>query len=112
MPPMRIPVHRPAGTAIKQAREKLANRARVGTTADRGYDYQWQKISKLWLQRHPLCEFCMARGRRTPATETDHRDGNAWNRDSTNLRSTCKPCHSRRTATDQSFGRRLPTSNK
>lgn len=51
----------------------------------------------------------MAEPRRiTPATDVDHIDGNPRNNAPANLRPLCHSCHSRRTATDQSFGRGGP----
>ncbi len=56
------------------------------------------------LRRHPLCETCTTA---TPASEVDHRDGNPWNNDPSNLASLCESCHSRKTAThDGGFGNR------
>ena len=51
--------------------------------------------------------FHMEQSQRVMANEVDHIDGNPWNNEPGNLRSLCKQCHSRRTATEQSFGRRL-----
>ena len=33
-------------------------RERRGTAAQRGYDYQWQKYRKLYLQHNPICLRC------------------------------------------------------
>jgi 5-methylcytosine-specific restriction protein A len=80
-----------------------ADRAR-GSAADRGYDRRWHDLSRAYLARHPWCVWCLAEGRQTPATDTDHirarRDGgtDAWG----NLRALCGTCHRRRTALDQS----------
>jgi hypothetical protein len=56
------------------------------------------------LEREPWCRFHAEQGVRVRATEVDHilakRDGGTDDRG--NLRSLCKPCHSRRTAVDQS----------
>lgn len=38
----------------------------------RGYSKQWDKFSKGFLTRNPLCEFCLAQGRSMPAKVTDH----------------------------------------
>ena len=80
---------------------------RRGSAAKRGYDWRWQTVVRpAALSREPLCRSCMERSRVTIATEVDHIDGDSRNNASTNLRSLCKPCHSRRTAQDQAFGRR------
>ncbi len=44
------------------------------------------------------------------ATEVDHIDGDSRNNEPANLRCLCHRCHSRRTAKDQAFGRRLASS--
>lgn len=67
---------------------------------------RWQRIRKAKLQQTPLCEYCPA-GTTTPATEVDHRkaiiDGGAPF-DMDNLASSCKPCHSRKTAASKEAG--------
>jgi 5-methylcytosine-specific restriction enzyme A len=79
------------------------------SAARRGYDATWRRIRLAHLRREPTCRFCAERGRVNAATEVDHivalADGGS-HADS-NLRSLCKPCHSGRTARDQSFGRRV-----
>jgi 5-methylcytosine-specific restriction protein A len=75
--------------------------ARRGSAAARGYGRRWQRIRADHLQLEPLCRFCRAEGRTTAATEVDHIDGDSSNNAHTNLRSACKPCHSRRTMRDQ-----------
>lgn len=65
----------------------------------RGYGIVWRAIRAAHLEREPKCRFC---GKR--ATEVDHikpkSEGGTDER--SNLRSLCKPCHSRRTAKEQS----------
>lgn len=61
---------------------------------------RWQRIRFCKLQQNPLCEYCQP-GRQRPATEVDHfvsieNGGDAFNWD--NLRSSCKKCHSQKTA--------------
>lgn len=66
----------------------------------------WRRVRRDYLAAHPACS---TRGCPAPATEVDHVVARAaggadyaW----TNLRSTCKSCHSRKTAAvDGSFGR-------
>lgn len=83
---------------------------RRGNSAARGYDAAWRKLRLSVLKGEPLCRHCKAEGKITPAQEVDHIDGDAWNRDRSNLRPLCKPCHSRRTAKEQAF-RRQPKPN-
>lgn len=73
----------------------------------RGYDSTWRKIRSAKLNRDPFCYSCG-----DPANEVDHIDGNARNNDPSNLRSACKPCHSRRTAREQGFARPKAVSSR
>lgn len=61
---------------------------------------RWQRIRALKLRECPLCEYCPSDRRKT-ATEVDHakaiEDGGAPF-DMANLRSSCKSCHSQKTA--------------
>ena len=38
------------------------------SAAKRGYGSKWQRVSKAYLRRHPLCVRCKAQGRFTAAT--------------------------------------------
>lgn len=78
-----------------------------GSAAARGYDAQWRKVRLAVLADEPLCRMCAEAGSVTAARDVDHVDGDATNNDRANLRPLCHSCHSRRTARDQSFGRRL-----
>lgn len=95
---------------------------RRGTSAARGYDAKWRRVRGYILSRPsaayrdeqgiirgqgPLCVMCKVEDARvTPATDVDHIDGNSRNNAYVNLRPLCHAHHSRRTATDQGFGRR------
>ena len=102
--PVMPPTFRPPHRQTEQARKADVDRWR-GSAASRGYDRRWRKIRATVLADEPLCRMCSAAGRVTAATEVDHIDGNAWNRDRSNLRPLCKPCHSARTARDQGFAK-------
>lgn len=75
------------------------------TTTERGYGWQWQKLRLRILAEEPLCRFCHEKGIVTAAQEVDHIDGDAHNNERDNLRPLCRPCHLRRTAEDQAFGK-------
>jgi len=64
------------------------------------------------LAEEPLCQAHLAKGKRVPATEVDHKDGNSHNNDRANLQGLCKSCHAKKTATEHPHTRRaqlLPT---
>lgn len=63
----------------------------------RGYGANWRRLRLVKLSADPLCEDCQQAGEVVEATEVDHRDGDVWNLSPENLRSLCKPCHSRKT---------------
>ncbi len=76
----------------------------------RGYTRRWEKARRVFLAEHPLCEECKASGELVPATVVDHGDPHRgdpevfW--DVARWRALCKPCHDRKTATeDGGFGR-------
>lgn len=74
------------------------------SASKRGYGSKWQKVSRAYLRRNPLCVRCLADGRYTQATVTDHiiphrnRPELLWNK--TNFQALCKPCHDRKTLTE------------
>ena len=96
--PSAPPKHRPVGWVSPAEYDRTR-----GSAAKRGYDANWRCVRIEHLKRNPVCVWCPDR-----ATEVDHIDGNARNNASANLRSACKPCHSRRTAKDQGFASRAP----
>ena len=67
----------------------------------RGYDRQWNKISKRYLAAHPFCVHCAKAGRETLATEVDHiipfRGNRDLKLDPENWQALCKVCHSKKT---------------
>lgn len=70
------------------------------SAAKRGYGAAWRRVRAAVLADDPFCYACGE-----PANEVDHIDGDSRNNRRENLRSACKPCHSRRTARDQGFAR-------
>ncbi len=65
---------------------------------------RWQRLRRIFLAKHPLCEDCEGRGITEPAAHVDHRkarqDGGAdW--DVANLRGLCASCHSRKTLAER-----------
>lgn len=76
----------------------------VRSASSRGYGSRWQKASKAYLQSHPLCAVCMKNGRYTRATVVDHilphRGDHKLFWDQSNWQSLCKPCHDRKTLTE------------
>ena len=79
-----------------------------GTSHQRGYDARWNKARIEHLDEHPLCVDCAKRDYITPATVVDHivpHKGDQtlfWNQ--SNWQSLCKPCHDRKTATEDMGG--------
>ena len=75
-----------------------------GSSRDRGYDRDWEKLRALKAKLNPLCEDCEDEGRITPVDEVDHviPIGDAPERrlDLTNLRSLCLSHHRQKTARD------------
>ena len=68
----------------------------------RRYGRAWKRIRDRYIQEHPLCEQCQAKGKLTPAEEFHHilplARGGTHARE--NLMALCKPCHSEITARD------------
>ena len=74
------------------------------SASKRGYGSKWQRVSKAYLRKHPMCVRCMAEGRYVPATVVDHivpHRGDyylMWS--DTNWQALCKPCHDKKTWTE------------
>ena len=73
---------------------------------ERGYTYKWRKASKKFLEQHPLCVRCEAKGIVRLATVVDHIKPHKGNQklfwDVNNWQPLCKQCHDRKTATEDS----------
>lgn len=78
----------------------------------RGYDSAWEVVRKQALLRDKwLCQEHLILGILVPAEEVDHivpiKEAPELRLELSNTRSLCKPCHSRKTATEDSgFARR------
>lgn len=68
-----------------------------GSSTQRGYDAQWQKMRKVVMAQDPYCRSCKNRGIVRAATDIDHiipHKGNDELRLSAkNLQPLCKQCH-------------------
>ena len=74
----------------------------VISAAQRGYGKAWQKVRKVFLAAHPLCEECKKNGRYVKATDVDHIKPHRGDRDlfwdMSNWQALCHSCHSKKTA--------------
>lgn len=94
--------------------------ARRGTARERGYSRAWEKASKAFLVKHPLCMCpdCMAGDVRVTAAvlvdhKVPHRGDRALFWDSSNWQAMAKACHDKKTATvDGGFGNRGRAGSK
>jgi 5-methylcytosine-specific restriction protein A len=106
----RCPKHQVQADARERSRQQTLDAARP-SSGDRGYDADWRAVRRQYLAMHRACVGYGQRAGacRAPATEVDHVVSVAQAPDLrlrwSNLRAFCKPCHSARTASEQSFGR-------
>lgn len=74
------------------------------SASKRGYGSKWQRVSKAYLGKHPLCVKCLAERKFVSATVVDHivpHRGDKilfWNEG--NWQALCKSCHDRKTWTE------------
>lgn len=97
--PSRIPYAKPLSVRAPQAKPPVTRES----PSKRGYDNNWRKIRAMQLREFPLC--ANPHGLHdgpVAATEVDHkrRLSRGGTHDPANLQSLCKPCHSRKTATE------------
>ena len=84
--------------------------ARRGTSHQRGYGSEWQKIRSRILSRDKgLCQPCLRAGRYRPAKAVDHITPKfeGGTDDDENLQAICLPCHEAKTAEESRRARRL-----
>ena len=67
------------------------------TTAQRGYDYAWEKLRARILEEEPLCRSCDELGRAVPAHHVHHIEPvdecRSLRLEPSNLMPLCAPCH-------------------
>ena len=95
--------------AHKHVERRVAD-AKRGSAHERGYSVAWQRARAGYLRNHPLCRAHGLLDEVVAATVVDHvvphRGDKALFWDSSNWQPLCKPCHDRKTATeDGGFGR-------
>lgn len=106
--PTRPPLFRPHGRATRAEQNREAD-GRRGSARQRGYTGRWDKASKTFIARHPLCRYCevgaYGPARVAPASLTDHLyphrtfDGVFW---LTRLWvPCCTDCHAAKQATER-----------
>jgi len=77
------------------------------SAARRLYDRDWRKARAKYLAENPWCVDCAAAGEQVKASEVDHDTPHKGDKrifwDRSNWRSRCKPHHSSKTATRDSY---------
>ena len=88
------------GVYCLQHMEFSSDRMRGGAD-ERGYNAEWRRARKAFLQKHPLCAECGKAGELIPATVVDHiiphRGDQKLFWDENNWQPLCKDCHDRKT---------------
>lgn len=97
--PSKIPTHK-ANTRGKAQPSFQPEQPRRLSPSKRGYNRSWQARRLQVLARSPLCQHCLLNNITREATEVDHNTPIAQGGDNSdaNLTPLCKPCHSRKTA--------------
>lgn len=85
---------------------KPLHREYTRSASSRGYGSRWQKVSKAFIQDHPLCAECLKQGRYTEATVVDHITPHRGDQrlfwSESNWQPLCKPCHDKKTGREDS----------
>ena len=88
------------GVYCLQHMEFSSDRMRGGADA-RGYNSEWRRARKAFLQKHPLCAECGKAGKLTPATVVDHIIPHRGDKRlfwvEKNWQPLCKSCHDQKT---------------
>lgn len=89
-----------SGVYCRQHSQYSSDRLR-GNAEARGYNAEWRRARKAFLQQNPLCSECRKAGKLTPATVVDHiiphRGDKRLFWDEKNWQSLCKSCHDKKT---------------
>ena len=89
-----------SGVYCRQQSQYSSDRLR-GNAEARGYNAEWRRARKAFLQQNPLCSECRKAGKLTPATVVDHiiphRGDKRLFWDEKNWQSLCKSCHDKKT---------------
>lgn len=106
--PAGFKVHKSNGQLTQKKFHKKIKEQRPSANA-RGYNYRWQQARLVFLSNYPLCKHCEQDGRVKPATVVDHIIPHKGDKvlfdDRANWQPLCKPCHDKKTATeDGGFG--------
>ena len=93
---------------LRAARKHLAKKYREkdrNSAAKRGYNRKWQKTSKRFLKKNPLCSECLKIGRTEPAVVVDHIEPHRgdmkkfWNKE--NWQGLCISHHNQKSAKEK-----------
>ena len=89
-----------SGVYCRDHRQYSTDRVR-GSADARGYNAEWRRARKAFLQKHPLCAECRKAGKLIPATVVDHIIPHRGDRkmfwDENNWQPLCKGCHDQKT---------------
>jgi 5-methylcytosine-specific restriction protein A len=95
----RCNLQRDVRNAKAKKRNEQERTKREGTTTQRGYDYQWSRVSQLIRRSEPICRRC----KNALAQMVDHikplKEGGD-RLDLANLQPLCNKCHSSKTRED------------
>lgn len=93
--------HRPTGWVPRAERDRYR-----GSSRDRGYDRDWEKVRAEHIAEHPLCVWCENKGLTVAVEIVDHIIPITVRPDlrleGSNLQSLCRSCHGIKTHAEQS----------
>lgn len=108
--PQRPPRYSRPGIRTEVQKQQAIDKKR-GSATQRGYNHRWQKARLTYLGSHPVCVRCLKTGRAEAATVVDHiiphKGDSAVFWDTANWQALCKPCHDKKTATEDGAFKRV-----